>query len=102
GNVREPRNLMERVVVLMAKEVVGHPDLMQVLNISTTPADEEGPLPLREARARFERSYIMERLAANNGNLGDTARQLGLDRSSLDLKMKQLQIPSRTTKASRG
>jgi len=102
GNVRELRNLMERVVVLMAKEVVGHPDLMQVLNISTTPADEEGPLPLREARARFERSYIMERLAANNGNLGDTARELGLDRSSLYLKMKQLQIPSRTTKASRG
>src|SRR5262249_18903587 len=39
GNVRELRNLMERVVVLMAKEVVGPPALMQVLNTPTTPAD---------------------------------------------------------------
>jgi DNA-binding NtrC family response regulator len=101
GNVRELRNLMERVVVLVTKEMVGHLDLMQVLNISVAPADEEGPLPLREARARFERQYIMERLAANSGNLGDTARELGLDRSSLYLKMKQLQIPSRAPKASR-
>src|SRR5213593_476071 len=53
GNVRELRNLMERVVVLIAKEVVGHPDLMNVLNMSG--AVEEGTLPLREARARFER-----------------------------------------------
>jgi len=101
GNVRELRNLMERVVVLVSKEMVGHLDLMQVLNISVAPADEGGPLPLREARARFERHYIMERLAANSGNLGDTARELGLDRSSLYLKMKQLQIPSRAPKASR-
>jgi two-component system nitrogen regulation response regulator NtrX len=101
GNVRELRNLMERVVVLVTKEVVGHTDLMQVLNVSVAPADEEGPLPLREARARFERHYIMERLAANSGNLGDTARELGLDRSSLYLKMKQLQIPSRAPKAAR-
>ena len=48
--------------------------------------------PLREARAQFEREYIVERLTANEGNLGETARELGLDRSSLYLKMKQLNI----------
>ena len=35
------------------------------------------PLPLRQARARFERQYILERLTANRGNLGQTARELG-------------------------
>jgi two-component system nitrogen regulation response regulator NtrX len=91
GNVRELRNLMERVVVLIAKEVVGHQDLMGVLNMSGA-AQEEGPLPLREARARFERQYILYRLSANGGNLGHTARELGIERTNLYRKMKQLGI----------
>jgi two-component system nitrogen regulation response regulator NtrX len=96
GNVRELRNLMERVVVLIAKEVVGHSDLMGVLNMSSA-AGEEGPLPLREARARFERQYILYRLSANGGNLGHTARELGIERTNLYRKMKQLgiQAPAR-------
>jgi two-component system nitrogen regulation response regulator NtrX len=92
GNVRELRNLMERLVVLIAKEVVGHPDLMGVLNMSSASAGEEGPLPLREARARFERQYILYRLSANGGNLGHTARELGIERTNLYRKMKQLGI----------
>jgi two-component system nitrogen regulation response regulator NtrX len=96
GNVRELRNLMERVVVLIAKEVVGHQDLMGVLNMSTA-AGEEGPLPLREARARFERQYILYRLSANGGNLGHTARELGIERTNLYRKMKQLGLSADTS-----
>ena len=51
-----------------------------------------GPLPLRQARARFERQYILDRLSANRGNLGDTARELGIERTNLYRKMKQLGI----------
>ncbi|MFI5387810.1 MAG: helix-turn-helix domain-containing protein, partial [Fimbriimonadales bacterium] len=59
--------------------------------------EDEGPLPLRQARARFERQYILERLSANRGNLGETARDLGIERTNLYRKMKQLGIatPSR-------
>jgi two-component system nitrogen regulation response regulator NtrX len=96
GNIRELRNLMERVVVLIAKEVVGHQDLMGVLNMSTAPG-EEGPLPLREARARFERQYILYRLSANGGNLGHTARELGIERTNLYRKMKQLGLSADTS-----
>jgi DNA-binding NtrC family response regulator len=53
---------------------------------------EAGPLPLREARARFEREYILYRLSANHGNLGRTARDLGIERTNLYRKMKQLGI----------
>jgi two-component system nitrogen regulation response regulator NtrX len=69
---------------------------MGVLNMSST-AGEEGPLPLREARARFERQYILYRLSANGGNLGHTARELGIERTNLYRKMKQLgiQAPAR-------
>jgi two-component system nitrogen regulation response regulator NtrX len=102
GNVRELRNLMERLVVLVGGEVVTHQDVMALYQMASGGGRTEGePLSLRAARARFERQYILERLAANHGNVGDTARDLGLDRSSLYLKMKQLQIHTRAKAPSR-
>ena len=98
GNVRELRNLMERLVVLIPKEVVGHRDVMEVLQMSRI-ADDGSPLSLRQARARFERQYILYRLAANQGNLGDTARELGIERTNLYRKMKQLGIQSPHTRS---
>jgi two-component system nitrogen regulation response regulator NtrX len=87
--VRELRNLMERLVVLVARSTVEQRDVMEALQMQTGER-EEGPLPLRQARARFERQYILARLSANNGNLGNTARELGIERTNLYRKMKQL------------
>jgi two-component system nitrogen regulation response regulator NtrX len=99
GNVRELRNLMERLVVLVPSETVSQQDVIGVYQMAGPAGEgESGPLTLREARAQFEREYILERLSANGGNLGDTARDLGLDRSSLYLKMKQLGIRATTRK----
>ena len=92
GNVRELRNLMERLVVLVSKEVVGHQELMESLQMPAMGLDENGPMPLRQARARFERQYIIHRLTENKGNLGRTARELGIERTNLYRKMKQLGI----------
>jgi two-component system nitrogen regulation response regulator NtrX len=100
GNVRELRNLMERLVVLVPSETVTHQDVMGVYQMAGVVGDgDPGPMTLREARSQFEREYILDRLSANGGNLGDTARDLGLDRSSLYLKMKQLGIRPPTRKA---
>jgi len=96
GNVRELRNLMERLVVLVAKDVVGQQEVMDVLQMPGLRAEETGPLPLRQARARFERQYILYRLTANRGNLGNTARELGIERTNLYRKMKQLGIQAPT------
>jgi two-component system nitrogen regulation response regulator NtrX len=98
GNVRELRNLMERLVVLVSKDVVGPQEVMDVLQMTAMPAEDAGPLPLRQARARFERQYILHRLTANGGNLGSTARELGIERTNLYRKMKQLgiQAPARS------
>src|SRR5262245_1169360 len=99
GNVRELRNLMERLVVLVPSETVTHQDVMGVYQMAGPVGEgDPGPLTLREARAQFEREYILDRLSANGGNLGDTARDLGLDRSSLYLKLKQLGIRAPTRK----
>jgi two-component system, NtrC family, nitrogen regulation response regulator NtrX len=96
GNVRELRNLMERLVVLVPKDVVGQQEVMDVLQMPGLRAEETNPLPLRQARARFERQYILYRLTANRGNLGNTARELGIERTNLYRKMKQLGIQAPT------
>jgi len=93
GNVRELRNLMERLVVLVSRATVEQRDVMEALQMHSVEA-EDGPLPLRQARARFERQYILARLSANHGNLGNTARELGIERTNLYRKMKQLGIRS--------
>ncbi len=93
GNVRELRNLMERLAVIVSRDGVTHRDVMEALHMTAAPSGEDGEaLPLRTARSRFERQYILDRLSANRGNLGQTARELGIERTNLYRKMKQLGI----------
>jgi two-component system nitrogen regulation response regulator NtrX len=95
GNVRELRNLMERLAVIVPGDTVTHREVMEALHMAAPPGSEqEGKVPLKDARSRFERQYILERLTANRGNLGDTARDLGIERTNLYRKMKQLGIES--------
>jgi DNA-binding NtrC family response regulator len=93
--VREVRNLMERLAVIVAGDTVSHRDVMDALHMTAPASSDDGaPMPLKLARSRFERQYILERLAANRGNLGNTARDLGIERTNLYRKMKQLGIES--------
>jgi hypothetical protein len=65
GNVREIRNLMERLAILVGKDEVTHRDVMEALQMTAGPAAlDDAPMPLKQARARFERQYIVERLAS--------------------------------------
>ena len=94
GNVRELRNLMERLAVIVIGDTVTHQDVMDALHMTAPGSGDDGPMPLKQARSRFERQYILERLSANRGNLGKTARDLGIERTNLYRKMKQLGIES--------
>jgi two-component system nitrogen regulation response regulator NtrX len=97
GNVRELRNLMERLAVIVSRDAVSQRDVIEALQMKAPPPGDDGrPVPLREARSRFERQYILERLAANRGSLGQTAKDLGIERTNLYRKMKQLGIGPRT------
>jgi two-component system nitrogen regulation response regulator NtrX len=56
----------------------------------------EEAMPLHQARDRFERDYILQALAAQQGNISRTAEALGVERSNLYRKMKGFGIiPSR-------
>ena len=95
GNVRELRNVTERMVIMVGQEVIQREDLAQSLrprtpggaDVETEPAPEaEGPL--REARERFEREFILRCLKGTHWNITRAAERLGIERSNLHRKMK--------------
>ena len=89
GNVRELRNLVERVTIYCeTREVTAH-DLRTLMPELTRTGPEQRTLPLREAVERFERDYIQAALAAHDRNVAETARRLGLERSHLYKKLKK-------------
>src|SRR2546421_1364861 len=83
GNVRELRNEIERLVIMAPEEVILPSDL-------SLPNGNHGSRAstLHEARAQYEREFILSKLKENNWNISQTARLLGLERSYLYRKMK--------------
>ncbi|MEP6653619.1 MAG: sigma 54-interacting transcriptional regulator [Myxococcales bacterium] len=73
GNIRELENRLKKAVVLADKTLLGPEDL------DLQPEDLPAVLPLNEAKDKFQRDYINEILALNNGNRTKTARDLGVD-----------------------
>ena len=92
GNVRELRNLMERVAFLAPGPTIEPSDLAFM-----TPIDkgtEAGAMPvglsLSDATSDFQARYIESVIARTQRNMTDAAAELGLHRSNLYRKMRQL------------
>lgn len=96
GNVRELRNLMERVAIMAQGGRILPGDMTMISRESAHPSGapflDEKFDSLREARATFERYYIIERLKENNWNITRTAEDMKIERSNLHRKMKLLRI----------
>jgi Nif-specific regulatory protein len=93
GNVRELRNIMERLTYLAPEEQdkIDAPDLAFVTSPDATVAGPLGlDLPLTDATQQFQREYIKRHIDRARGNMTDAAEQLGLHRSNLYRKMRQL------------
>jgi len=73
GNIREMENRIKKAIVLAEGTMIGPDDLG--LDGESLPRI----LPLSEAKDKFQRDYINEVLALNNGNRTKTARDLGVD-----------------------
>ncbi|MCB2229578.1 sigma-54 dependent transcriptional regulator [bacterium] len=87
GNVRELKNLMERVNIFCEHDPVRVEDIGPLLSAASGSAER---LTLREATQRFELDYIRRTIARCDGNMQQAARELGLERSHLYKKLKQL------------
>ena len=55
-------------------------------------------MSLHDARERFERDYILQTLAAQQGNMSRTADVLGVERSNLYKKLRAFGIAPRSEK----
>jgi transcriptional regulator with GAF, ATPase, and Fis domain len=73
GNIRELENRIKKALVLAESTMIGPDDL------GLTPDVLPPILTLAEAKEKFQRDYINEVLALNNGNRTKTARDLGVD-----------------------
>ena len=100
GNIRELRNLVERVTILSIHEDKKDTNklLTDILKENPESLDNNDALnntmayPLKEAREQFEINYLKNQLKKNNGNISKTADFIGMERSALHRKLKFLGI----------
>jgi two-component system nitrogen regulation response regulator NtrX len=94
GNVRQLKNVCERLMIMVSGDTILEADLDPALEVPGA-ADERDPrrdLALREARELFERRFILTKLREHGGNVKRTAEALNIERSHLYRKMKSYGI----------
>ncbi|MFN3233782.1 MAG: sigma-54-dependent transcriptional regulator [Alphaproteobacteria bacterium] len=111
GNVRQLRNVVERMLILAAD------DVLDQINASMLPSEINGQgegallsglgdgimsVPLREARESFERQYLQAQIARFGGNISRTASFVGMERSALHRKLKSLGLQNGDRSAETG
>ncbi len=90
GNVREIKNLVERLVIMVPRKEIRLKDLPAQLRGET---GEEGESPfgvndIRQARTLFEKEFLVHKLIENGSNISRTAEVIGIERSTLHRKIK--------------
>jgi|TARA_B100001146_G_scaffold178207_1_gene159773 two-component system nitrogen regulation response regulator NtrX len=97
GNIRELRNLIERVTILSQGK--DEDNILNIIKESLTQSETEKftitetlDFPLREARENFEKEYLVTQLKKFSGNISKTARFVGMERSALHRKLKLLGV----------
>jgi Nif-specific regulatory protein len=91
GNVRELENVIERAVILSEDEVVHGYNLPPSLQSSVlTGTASKGGLEAKMASVEYE--MLIEALKTYNGNMTEAARELGMTRRVLGLRMDKYQI----------
>ncbi len=101
GNVRELRNALERALVLSKGDEIGVADLPEEVRDNTggvgVPRDGEGnsfmsEADFREAKRKFEITYLKRKLKEHRWNVSRAAAEIGLHRQSLQEKLRELGI----------
>ena len=95
GNLLELKNLVQRILLLGGSASIEAAEVGNALGIA---ANSDATtllrydLPLREARADFERQYLIKCLTETHGNIGDLAKHVGMERTHLYRKLRSLNI----------
>lgn len=98
GNVRELKNLVERLAIMVEKETIDESDIPSPYNPTVTGTrDSTEPLwffidDLKAAKKAFERDFIKRKLAEHQKNITKTAEAIGVGRSYLHKKLKNMKL----------
>ncbi len=93
GNARELKNFIEKIAVITESRRIDRRMLQLASTFPDLPESTRSTREtLRQARAAFERDYILATLNECNGNITKTAALLGIERTHLYKKMKDLGI----------
>jgi two-component system nitrogen regulation response regulator NtrX len=112
GNIRELRNLIERLMIMVPGNVIDTAQANMSLQVKSSgvaapavagaaPAPVANPLftqpydSLRDARNAFEKEYIARKLREHHWNISRTAEDLKIERSHLHRKIKLLDVEMR-------
>ncbi len=94
GNIRELRNLIERLYILSPNEEIDLPEvkphLNQVISVEGEAAIFSETRPFAEAKRMFEERFLESQLRQHAGNISRTAISLGMQQSNLSRKLKEL------------
>lgn len=92
GNVRELKNMIERMVILAPKDGILHMDDKKGVGYLNEIEDMGVVEPYRDAKRKWERNYIIGVLDKEYGNITKAADIMKLSRRQLFNKMKELNI----------
>jgi transcriptional regulator of acetoin/glycerol metabolism len=94
GNVRELQNVLERILI-MSGERVSISDLPEELLAQDDPAGGDRPSALKAFRDNAEREFVIAALKRHNGNVSQSAIELGVGRTYLHRRLAVLKITKR-------
>jgi two-component system nitrogen regulation response regulator NtrX len=107
GNVHELRNVVERALIMSpaANDAPVTPEELpaevrgeELTTLTTTNSPDFLSMPLREAREYFEREYLLAQVQKFAGNISRTATFIGMERSALHRKLRQLHVERKKAK----
>ena len=94
GNVRELKNVVERLMIMTESEVIAGSDLPEQIGGTPKAAlpDTGKVKTLKDFRELAEKDFILAKLEKNNWNISQTAREIDTPRSNLYKKLTQYGI----------
>lgn len=98
GNVRELKNLIERLAIMVGKEVIDKTEIPAPYNPNSsaeaTPIEAQLFLSdsLKDAKKIFEREFIQRKLMQNHNNINKTAKSMGVEKNYLNKRINSLKL----------
>ena len=94
GNVRELRNIIERIIIIVDKREISRKDIEFMFASNQQSVDDlvDTSNSFQEFKEKAERVFILKQLIANDWNISKTAEMLDIQRSHLYNKMKKYGI----------